>query len=327
MRYLGFVITNYGDDLPLLGAVKVVCPQVWGFEAGTKGTGNFLEDIKKGKVSPVWIYPTSIGSNDSVIPDVGDYVLFDYIESINLWVWTGFLLKANTNYNPFIKNPKSGKYDLPMPSVDINTKLETTHKTRVVGTKCGSAIIFEDTWIKEKNNQEKRSSKAKIVVGGKSHLYDDREGLELIFDASEEKEKIEIIVQDKTGNKRQSILIDNTKDAGFIEIIDNKNQHIYIDTENEEIGVEDVTGNIIKLNEDGIEVKAEGKLNITASDNIEVDAGSNNITVKGNEVNVESTKLNITCDSDIVIKNNTQKIEMGSASTKITGVAGSVEVM
>lgn len=328
MIYLATVVTNSGEDKPLDGAIKVVCPSVWGFQPNASGT-TVNGMLRKGVVSPIWIYPVMGHSNDITIPDPGDNVLIEKVTEADLWVWRGVVIPEKSHNNPFIKNPSSGVYDLKVSGVDINSEVEPeVGKNRVLGTKCGSAVVFKDTWREERDTNVKRASKGKIVVGGKSELYPDRKGIEIDIDATEEEEKLILLVQDKEGKTAQSITINNKKDAGFIELLDRHGQYIVIDSENESISLEDKHGNVITMNEDGIKIESSKELNVETSDkmnvktsgDIAIDAGTNNVEVKAMEVTLEAT-------SDVTIKNSTQKIEMGSSSTKISGVMGTMEVM
>lgn len=329
MRYLAFVVTNTGDDRPLFGAIKVVCPSVWGFQEGAEATDSLNGNLRLGNVSPVWIYPVCSNPNDITIPDAGDTVILEKLEGADLWVWEGFCLKVGKNYNPFVKNPETDKYDLQMPSVDINCETDAgKYKTRVIGTKSGSALVFYDTWIEEKDTTKTRASKAKLVVGGKSHLYTDRKGIEILVDATEDKELISIIVQDKKGEKAQTIIIDNEKDKGFIKITDKEEQYLLMDTENGVVEVADKNDNIITMDEDGVKIVSGKELNIETKDKVNIktkgdvklDAGSKSVEVKAKAVTLDTT-------ATITIKNTTNKIELSETSIKLTGASGSLECM
>ena len=329
MRYVAYVVTNTGDDQPIMGAIRVICPSVWGFQEGAKGSESANACLRLGNVSPIWILPVGNHTNDLVIPDPGDIVLIEKIEGADIWVWEGFCLKAVENSNPFVKNPETGKFDLPMPSVDRNGELELgEYKTRVIGTKSGSALVFYDTWVEEKDTTKTRASKVNLVVGGKSNLYTDRNGIEILVDATEDKEQILITVQNVDGDKKQTVIIDNEKDKGYIKIIDKEDQYILVDTENGAIEVADKNDNVITMNEDGVKIvsgkelniETEDKVNITTKGDIKVDAGSKSVEVKAKAVTLDTT-------ATVTIKNATNKIELSETSIKLTGASGSLECM
>lgn len=328
MIYLATVVTNSGDDKPLDGAIKVVCPSVWGFQPNANGnTINGM--LRKGVVSPIWIYPVMGHSNDITIPDPGDNVLIEKVTEADLWVWRGVVIPEGSHNNPFIKNPSSGVYDLKMSGVDLNSEVEPeVGKNRVLGTKCGSAVVFKDTWREERDTSVKRASKGKIVVGGKSELYPDRKGIEIDIDATEEEEKLILLVQDKEGDTAQSITIDNKKDAGFIELLDRHGQHIVIDSENELITLEDKHGNVITMDEDGIKIESSKELNVETSDTINIksggdlniDAGTNNVEVKAMEVSIDASsaiKLGGAGAIEEIVKGTTFKTQLEILLTQI----------
>jgi hypothetical protein len=313
MAYLGMVVKNtkYSDnEPPYIGCIQVVCPQLFGMQKGIPKDIKAKDTWKYGLLSD-WIYPINVSPSDFFVPDIGDTVIIEELVGTGRYLWRGCPYKLDEN-NYLLSDQKMEPYPM---SAEI---VPNEYKTRIIGDKNGSRITFYDSWIKDRDGG--RTEKFSIVVGGSNNLEEDRKGVELVIDATEDEESLQMLVQDSSGETAQSVVINNKKDSGFIELLDRQGQYIVIDSEEESITLEDKHGNIIIMDKDGIKIESSKELNIKTSDDIKIDAGSNNIEVKAMEVTLEAT-------TDITIKNSTQKIEMGASSTKISGVMGTVEVM
>lgn len=363
MKHLAYVVTNYGtgeDAPPMLGAIRVVCPTVWGFTEGIPKDIKSQDDmLKYGVLSPSWILPVGNNSNDMSIPDAGDYVVIEQVVSTEVYVWVGVVPHVAVCKNPFVKNSKTNAYDIDMPGVDSNAKIDSgKYKTRVLGTKCGTAIVMEDTWIEERKDDAKRASRLKITVGGKSHIYEDRVGPEIVIDAKEDEETTTIVVQNIDGSLMSTILVNNKKDEGSIEITDNAGQVFKMDAKKDEelISITDKAGQTFQMNsksgETGIVfTDKEGQkilldasnkaVSLSSKDNVKVSMkndGSETIISNGDSQFVKMTSSATTLQhadgtsvsmgsSGLKAEHSGKKVEIGSASIKLTGKAGSVEVL
>lgn len=343
MKHLAYVVTNYGtgeDAPPMLGAIRVVCPTVWGFTEGIPKDIKSQDDmLKYGVLSPSWILPVGNNSNDMSIPDAGDYVVIEQVVSTEVYVWVGVVPHVAVCKNPFVKNSKTNAYDIDMPGVDSNAKIDSgKYKTRVLGTKCGTAIVMEDTWIEERKDDAKRASRLKITVGGKSHIYEDRVGPEIVIDAKEDEETTTIVVQNIDGSLMSTILVNNKKDEGSIEITDNAGQVFKMDAKKDEelISITDKAGQTFQMNsksgETGIVFTDKESQTVTldaankeviiktGSGKITLDASSSDVTVKATNCIIDASsaiKLGGTGAVDDLVKGTTFKAKMATLLTAL----------
>ena len=323
--YLAKVVQNNGG--PYDGCIKVISLQLLGYIPVVPDDFSDLTNEEKLEYARLssWVYPKYSSPSDFYLPELGESVFVDYLTGTTHLFWDGSSLRNGETWeNIFVKDG---------PEIDsINPEYKVVpdeHKTRVIGTRSGTGIIMYDTWTEERDGETKKG-KMVIQAAGKFAKQSEREPIKITLDGEEDKESIEILVQNKDGKLLQSIKVDSTKDAELITLsgkdgerfltldstkdaeiftLEMKSGHtIVLDEANKKISIDD--GDTLSVVMD-----TDKKTVVTTADKVSLglDGTKGTFTMKDSKNTIEST------DTGIDISNATCKIEMGSASVKING--------
>lgn len=233
-KYRAFVVVNEettpdkDNPQPFKGCIKVICPDLFGFQTSPVDDEAFTTLKEKMTVSP-WVRPCWPHPMDHYIPELGEGV---YVEPVNGnyrdLVYSGFYPGEDFT-NEWDHKQKEG----------LNT--QASEKTdRIFGCRNGSYIKIED----------KDNGKMTIECYGKNKLNTSRKGCTIVFDP--QLQKITLTAQDSTGaTKTEAILI---KDS--FELKDSNENDIKSSSSGLEI--KDKNGHKIVFSSSGIKLEVSG---------------------------------------------------------------------
>ena len=113
-KYQALVTFNDKDDkfCPVPGAVRVVCPELFGMVPPPKKL--VFEDSIQYMIESSWIVPMLTSPGDAIIPELGSWVYIEELggRGLDSMVWTGFVA-GKSRVNIFdttddTKRPKAG---------------------------------------------------------------------------------------------------------------------------------------------------------------------------------------------------------------------------
>lgn len=243
-KHLAFVTLN--NELipdpfelqPYEGCIKVVCPDLYGWESQPFGGLPFaaLKEfmIESGWIKPCWSHPM-----DAYIPSPGEGVYIEGVAGRGLegLIYTGFYpgeefinfytLQLSEGLNKNMEAALPGQYD------------------RVIGARDGSHLKFEDDPVTG-------IGKTVLMAGGKKALNPIQVGPSLELDPFTALEKAILKTTDKIGALENVIMLDMTP-PGIITITHQLGAEIVIDAT--AITITDVLGN--KVTMDATDMKIE----------------------------------------------------------------------
>lgn len=109
------------------------------------------------------------------------------------------------------------------------------------------------------------------------------------------------------------LTFDDTDDIGAIEIETNKGQKIVVDDDAEEITIEDINGNTVVLDSDGISLSSDGTISLDGA-SIELSADQS-VDISGNTI-----KANAKSSAEVASKGQLSLSATGSATLEATGM-------
>lgn len=207
MKSLGYVVYNNQEDtnIPHKGCIKVVSPVLFGY-TGLVDKKDTEKNIINKMVISDWIYPCYSSPTDVYIPEKGECVFLELLSGTNKYVYSGYF-PGEEFKNLFVKGSPE------MDGFNPNFIYEKDkNKTRIIGTRYGSYIMFEDTWGNEIYGDGDKFGRVVLEAGGKNKQNTDRLGPTIILDSKFEAENIEICARKPDGTTMATIFLDVTKD-------------------------------------------------------------------------------------------------------------------
>lgn len=243
-KYLAFVTVNYEliPDIfelqPYEGCIKVVCPDLLGWESQPIAGLPFLV-LKEFMIESAWVKPCWAHPMDAYIPLPGEGVYVEGVAGRGLegLIYTGFY-PGEDFINVYTLQPSEGL------NLNLGQALPGQYD-RIIGARDGSHLKFEDDPVIG-------MGKTILMAGGAKALNPIQVGPSLELDPITALEKVILKTTDKVGALEQSITLDMTP-PGSIKIEHSLGASIEITAES--IIIVDVLGN--KVTMDATDMKIE----------------------------------------------------------------------
>ena len=256
-KYAAIVSKNSFNDpeCPFKGCIKVLCPDLLGWEPQPKG-GLPFEAVKSKMVESDWVRPHWTHPSDAYVPEVGEGVYVECLggHGLEAMIWTGIYPGEDFD-NLYDPNPVTNK------RAGVSPKLSEV-TDRIIGTRNGTYIKIED----------KDNGKLILEVFGTNPAdVTNRKGCQVEIDPS--LDQIKVIAQDDVGATK----VTTTMKKDSYEVSDTSNNKFKMDTAG--ITVEDKSGNKQEMTSSGIKW---------------TDCNGNTIEMAGTSVKINGTALEVT---------------------------------
>jgi len=254
------------EGCPYKGCIKVLCPDILGFEADA--TEDLPFEKLKGKMKESdWVRPHYMHPSDFYTPEKGEGV---YIEALrgraNNLIWTG-IYPGEDFQNLYDNAQKDG--------INPNVAEKTD---RIFGSRNGTYIKIED----------KDNGKFIVEVQGKNKDNTSRKGCQVEIDPSAS--QIKFLAQDSDGSTKTTVTI--VKDSFKVE--DNNGNKVTTDSSG--MVLEDKNSNKQEMTSSGIKItdKNNNKIEMTSSGIKITDKNNNTIEMASTNVKINGDNLKVT---------------------------------
>ena len=307
---IAYAVVCYNDqddpDLPIKGAFKVYCPDVFGYELPKGVTSVSGAAAYEYMYDSPWVLPCLQSYDDFFLPAVGDSVYIDFVDGLGSNpIFYGIAPESEDFFNQMTNSMQAAH----------SKQLEDPNIDRIVGIRKGSYIKFYND----------DSGKIVIETLGKTVDNPTRVGSRIELDG--ENQTAKVMAQTDDGSNQYTLECDAVNE--LVRMVTAGGKEFSLDDINAITGLVDDLGNGIEMGDSGVTITDKDGNTVVMSDSgITVTDAINTQTVEMNSDGIKATDMNShtieMTSSGLVFNGNAHKLKLNNTAQSLGSLIDSL---